>query len=304
MRTNHATLLSFPILILLFISAPGVTQAATLTVSQSCGSALNVTCFTTLSAAISAASGTTSPSIVIEPGTYTDSVTLIDNLPIAGTETARTILRNAGGPAITASGLGTVNISKLTIVSTSVGIQLSGVSSATISNNVFFGNGKATAIEFQGTSSSGTISNNTFFQNLTAISTPPTGILIQSNIFSQNGTALSSPQTTNITYNDFDGNTNNGYTFMPTGETNNPNSIVAATNPIFVAPNSPPPSMDLHLQQGSPCIGNGFNRTDIGAYGGVGADTIPFMISGVALCSPRSGSVSVDWSPNNAYNIC
>ncbi|HXY53284.1 MAG TPA: CFI-box-CTERM domain-containing protein [Nitrospirota bacterium] len=61
--------------------------------------------------------------------------------------------------------------------------------------------------------------------------------------------------------------------------------------------------MDLHLQQGSPCIGNGFSGTDIGAYGGAGADTIPFIISGVALSSPSSGSVSVDWSPNNAYNI-
>ena len=302
MCTKHDILLSFSVLILLFVSLPGVTLAGTLTVSNSCGAAPN--CFSSISAAISAASNTTSPSIVIEPGTYTESVTLtVDNLPISGTETARTILQSASGPAITANNLGSVNISKLTIVSTSVGIQITGVSSATISNNIFFGSGQGTAILFQGTSSSGTVSNNTFLLNQTAISSPPTGINIQSNIFSRNSTALSAALTTNISYNDFDKNTNNGYQFLPSGETNLPNTVVSATNPIFVNPNSPPPSMDLHLQQGSPCIGTGFSGTDIGAYGGTGADTIPFIISGVTLTEPSSGSVSVSWSPNIAYNI-
>ncbi|NTW66443.1 MAG: hypothetical protein HGB21_09095 [Nitrospirae bacterium] len=303
-------LLLFATLTLLCVCIPGVTQATTLTVSKICSSPSSTTCFTTITAAINAAANnTTNDNIIIEPGTYTESITLINNLPISGVETARTILKNPStSPVITANGLTNVSITNLTISSTSVGIQA--VNSAVkISNNIFWGSSQGTAIQIQ-QNSSGEITNNTFFQNQTAISSQ-VDITIQNNIFSSNTTVLSavSPvaQFTKVTYNDFYIYSNLGpFPYVPNDplETNIPNLTFTDANPKFVNPNTTPPDMDLHLQETSPCIGTGFSAVDLGAFGGSGADTIPFMASGVTLTSQSgSGSVTVNWLPNKSYNV-
>jgi hypothetical protein len=303
-------LLSFATLTLLCFCIPSVTQAATLTVSKICSSPSSTTCFTTITAAINAAANnTTNDDIIIEPGTYTESITLINNLPISGIETTRTILKNPStSPVITANGLTNVSITNLTISSTSVGIQA--VNSAVkISNNIFWGSSQGTAIQIQ-QNSSGEITNNTFFQNQTAISSQ-VDIPIQNNIFSSNANMLSaaSPiaQFTKVTYNDFHLNTNLGpfpYDQTSTLETNIPNPFHTDPDPKFITSNVAPPNMDLHLQEGSPCIGTGFSAVDMGAFGGTGADTIPFMVSGVTLTSQSgSGSATVSWLPNKSYNV-
>jgi hypothetical protein len=204
-----SVIFSFSMLTLVFVFSPSATQATTLTVSNLCSGATSTTCFSTLAAAIDAANQQTIDNIIIEPGEYTASVTLIDNLPIAGREAARTILRSDGSNAvITATGLPNVNISNLTISSTTVGIQATN-STINISNNIFWGGTQGTAIQLDGTST-GQITNNTFFQNQTAVSSAA-DITIQNNIFSKNAKALSALniQFTKVTYNLFDTNDEN-----------------------------------------------------------------------------------------------
>lgn len=311
MRKQNVMLSAFAGLALWYVCLPGVTYATTLTVSKVCSNPSSTTCFTTLTSAINAANITTNDNIIIEPGTYTESVTLKNNLPISGTETARTILQNPGSSTavITANGLTSVSISNLTISSTSVGIQAvnSGVK---ISNNIFLGGSQGTAVQLQ-QNSSGEITNNTFYQNQTAISST-VDLMIQNNIFSSNANALSAvglSQFTKVTNNDFYNNTNRGpfpYDQNNNLETNIPNPTYTNPDPIFVDTAKSPPAMDLHVQEGSPCIGTGSGSppVDMGAFGGTGADTIPFIISGVTLTSqPGSGTVTVNWSANKSYDV-
>src|SRR5512143_876301 len=73
---------------------PAVASATTLTVSKTCGTG-DTTCFTTIGGAISFANPTTSSdSIVILPGTYSEQTPIVfkDNLPIRGVETSRTVI--------------------------------------------------------------------------------------------------------------------------------------------------------------------------------------------------------------------
>jgi hypothetical protein len=313
------------------LSYSGAAGAATLTVNQTdptCGgTGTSSTCFTSITAAINAANITSTDTIIVEPGTYVETITLKDNLPISGRDTARTFLQGSGqsGPAplsqaaIIANGLTSVNISKFTIVSTptSGGIQATN-STVNISNNIFLGNTAGTAIQLQGTSS-GSIINNTFFQNQTAISST-VNVTITNNIFSTNGTALSavSPLAafTSVINNCFHINQNNGFVYNQTNdplETNIPSQNHPAFDPMFVNTNATLGPIDLHLKEGSPCIGTGtlgnnsFNGqpSDIGAFGGASSDTIPFIIdkSKVTFTPFPPDSVTVSWPPNNCYVV-
>lgn len=309
MQIKKAVLLLFSLWIVLLFSSPTIVYAATLTVSKSCpASATN--CFASITAAINAANISTLDNIIIEPGTYTESVTLIDNLPITGRETARTILQsNGSNPVITASGLTIVNISNLTIRSIPIGIQVVNSTQVDITNNIFWGGGDGVGIQIQGTSS-GQIVNNTFFDNQTAISST-VDIPITNNIFSENDVALSavSPLTqfTSVSYNIFHNNQNIGFTYDETNplETNIPSNVAGRTvaDPKFVNPNSTPPNMDLHVQEGSAAIGTGLDGRDIGAFGGGDADTIPFIVSGLSVSSSGPDSALVTWSANKSYDV-
>lgn len=316
------------LLIAMFLlSYSGAAGAATLTVNQTdptCGgTGTSSTCFTSITAAVNAANITSADTIIVEPGTYVETIQLKDNLPISGRDTARTFLQGSGSAAIIADGLTSVSISKLTIISTatSVGIQVTNSTSTTvnISNNIFLGrNITGTAIQLQGTPS-GSIINNTFFQTQTAISST-VNVTITNNIFSTNGTALSpvSPLAafTSVTNNCFHLNQNDGFVYNRTNdpvETNIPNQNHPLFDPLFVNTNSALGPIDFHLKEGSPCIGTGalgnnsFNGqpSDIGAFGGASSDTIPFIIdkSKVTLKFDPPDSVTVSWPPNNCYVV-
>ena len=265
--------------------------------TASCSSSSTPPCYTTIQAAIDAAvalnldSATTGIiySVRVEPGTYTENINL-KGITVQGRETARTILSGGGsGTLVTASTSSTGSISNLTFANASLGIDASNnTASFDIRNNIFWE--LTTAVKLQ-SSSNTTIINNVFYLNGTAVSTNEDRV-IKNNIFLSNTTAVSTTATTtNITYNDFFSNTSNGGTFDTT------NIVLFDPKFVDIASN------DFHLQSGSPCINTG-NATDMGAYGGSGTDTIPFMVSGVTSSLDTSTNIiSVSWNANNSYLV-
>jgi hypothetical protein len=253
-------------------------------------------------------------SVVVEPGTYNENVTLKNGVSIRGRETARTILSGGGsGTIITANNISTSTVVKnLTLISATVGIAVTNSSALEIKNNVFRIGSSSTAIT---TSSSATtkIMNNVFHSTGNAISTTTDLTLnIINNIFSNYTTAFSETiATNNILNNLFTGTA--GVNVDTTTKGN-----ITSQDPLFVDPdnqNRP----DFHLMVGTPCkdkgnstAGNdaydGTSPPDIGAYGGTFADTIPYIVSNFAKTDPYDdlahvGAFAIDftWSGNQSY---
>jgi copper-binding protein NosD len=244
---------------------------------------------------------------------YTDTITPISNVPIIGSETARTFLSGGPGPLIAMNGVSNVTIKNFTITG-AVGIAVTNSSSVTIANNIFntFGSGVVnTAVQVQGSPSTAVV-NNTFYRNATAISSND-DILITNNIFFGNYTAVSTAATlSRVTYNAYYGNTFNG--IIPLDVSSLPNSIVTNSNPLFADPDN----YDFHLRSGSPChtygdgnagnpnYPNAFNPAfaDMGAYGGPASDTIPAMVTGLAAAKGvTDNSIALSWSLTSNYQV-
>jgi hypothetical protein len=251
-------------------------------------------------------------SVVVEPGTYGGPITPISNVPIQGRETARVIITGGStGALFTISNVTNITIKNLTIINSGIGISVSNSSQILISANVFQVGTSGIAVQVQNSPTTSII-NNTFYQNGTAITTG-SDILITNNIFSTNGMAISSQGVmTQITYNDYNNNTSNGNITLDTHSI--PNSTTTfTTDPLFVNTTK----RDFHLQENSPC--HMFSGTDagnpnypnavdsatfdMGAYGGLHSDTIPFILSGVKVVFSPPDSATVSWSPNNSYVV-
>lgn len=258
------------------------------------------------------------------PGTYTGGIVLKNNIPVLGREIMRTFVN--GGPsgvAMTANNVTGVTVQNLTFLNAQTGIAVSNASTITITNNVFVGL-SGTAIQISGASSN-FITNNTFYNNAVAVSRASENVFITNNIFSRNQTNISQLSTisaNNITYNDFHPapalGTVTGSNYLP--DTTNPDS-----DPLFVAPTAA--LRDFHLTAGSPCIDRGdpgkfdpysifnsststtpaTNPSDIGAYGGGGAeaDTIPAPVSGITSTATTATpyAIRVDWKASTNYLV-
>lgn len=303
----HLLVVTF--LFFIFI-APKAAMAVDLIVSQTSSTCSQPACYPSIQAAIDYANSfltlptptTTSFRVLVEPGTYGEKIILKSNIPVLGRETAKTILSGGGsGPAVTASAVTSINFKNFTITTASLGISVSNNSSVVIENNVFQVGTSGTAIQIQGSPSTQVV-NNTFYLNGTAISRDADSV-VKNNIFLNNATGISQGAITSqgITYNAFFPITTVG----PQGTNFIPNTLVTLIDPLFVDV----ANFDFHLKAGSPCIDNGdpsitdvidTTRSDIGAYGGVNADTIPFQISSVNA-SLSSGDITVSWNANNSY---
>ncbi|MCK9419945.1 MAG: fibronectin type III domain-containing protein [Nitrospirae bacterium] len=285
-----------------------------------CSTTATPACYRTIQEAIDNANyvisnntGTTvTYSILVEPGTYSEVITLKPGVSIVqGRETARTILNNSGNaPVVTASNLSTAaSFRNFSFINTSTGIVVSNSSSViNITNNVFYGTSGA-AITIQGSASTNVI-NNTFYQNGTAVVRDSASNQITNNIFSNNtvnisGAAFPTNQS-NITYNDFNPAPGEGVITDPYSI---PRQTITNPDPLFVDI-SDISHLDVHLKTGSPCIGNGDpNRCtnqgppcDIGAYGGANADTIPLQVSNITKTT-SSTSTSLTWNANLSYSV-
>jgi hypothetical protein len=262
---------------------------------------------------LTANTGTTvAYSVLVEPGTYNEALTLRPNISVRGRETARTILTGGGtGPVVTADNLAgtTINFQHFTIISASIGIRVSNNSVVNITNNVFEVGTAGTAILVQNAPSTA-VTNNTFFQNGIAVSRDADTVKIINNIFATNQTAIAQGAVatqTNIDSNAFFFNITDGPKgtgFIPNGTT------VTLNDPLFV--NTATGTGDFHLKATSPCIDNGAStindkvdatRSDIGAYGGPDDDTIPFPVQNVTATQSDTSELTVSWSANTDYRI-
>lgn len=265
---------------------------------------------------------TTSFKIIVEPSDtpYSGPISPISNVPISGRETARTFLTGSSNGAIfTLSNIANVTISHFTFLGASVGIDVSTNSSSININNNVFNMDSSSGTGVRVTAPAGVnIINNTFYQNLTAVDTNA-DILITNNIFSSNGTALSSSvPLTQASYNDYHNNTSNGNVILDLNSLPNV-SVPSPADPLFVAP----ASRDFHLLASSPCHSYNEGSTqagnpnypnavdsssfDMGAYGGLSADTVPLPVQSVVASGSTSTappySITVSWAADLNYQV-
>ncbi len=238
--------------------------------------------------------------VLVDPGTYRETITLRSNIVLRGRETARTLLEGEGeNPVITVDGVTDVRISNFTFVDALIGVRISGNADVIIAGNVFDGGGSGTAVMVLDFAAA-QISNNTFYDCGTAISREHDGVGIRNNMFYDNVTAIApAGLTANISYNGFLNNDEDG----PVGTNAMLNRYFRF---ISIA------DRDFHLRSSSEGIDEGDvndtdviygTRADMGAYGGPHADATPFPVSGLNVESDGADSVTVKWAGNFSYLV-
>jgi hypothetical protein len=232
--------------------------------------------------------------ITVEPGTFTETITLSATLPsgvvLRGRETARTILNGT-----LTSNAPSVRISNFSFTGPGPAVRVvSG--GATISANVFRLASGATAIAI--TEATPDILNNLFWRGGVAVDAGSNAITLENNAFYQNSdTLIAEGPGSSISHNAFFG-------VEPFG------ADAVTGDPLFTDPDRG----DYHLRADSPLIDAGAGTDsldgtagDIGAYGGSHAEGRPFPVQGLEIVAVESDGldhrVTLRWAANQWYRL-
>lgn len=262
--------------------------------------------FSTIQAAIDAAEE--SDVVLVEPGRYSENLTLRSGVDVIGRETARTLLEpdDPDVATVTIADATSVRFSNFTLIGSGTAVSVLRSVSVDITNVVFDG-----ASDF-GLASDGSgveVVNNVFFGNAVAISRGETTDEIGNNIFAGNGSAIVTTafgQTfENVRSNCFFANGD-----LPSDSEGEAGVGAVFGDPRFVAPEA----RDFHLREDSPCIdiGRGLDvidatPADAGAYGGEFADAFPFPVAeptlGVSGNESAGFQIDISWTANESYLV-
>jgi hypothetical protein len=286
----------FPLL-LIAGALPLEVRAATLVVP---------TQFPKIQAAIDAAQSL--DQVVVEPGTYTENLTLRSGVDVIGSEPAQTFLQpqTSTQPTVLIRLANNLRFSNFTLTGASTAISVATSTGVQITNSVFH---SASGIAIDSASSSAQITNNVFFSNSIAIRRDSTLVAITNNIFRSNAVTLRNngaliDVSTNVTANCWSNNAD----LLVGGVDGGYGTQITLGDPLFVAEMGG----DYHLKQGSPCIdvGQGTDAidnsvADLGAYGGPYADATPLPVTGVTLtdASAAAPAIAVTWAANLSYLV-
>jgi len=263
--------------------------------------------YPTIQAAINAAAA--GDTVLIEPGTYTENITMASEVVVRGRETARTLLGpSTGGVTVLMQGIGNATLANLTIVDSSVGVRVVNGADLGITNVVFDGaTDVAVDIDLSATVD---VEHCVFFENAVAIRRLSGNPAIVNNVFAANTVTLASPldvPASNIEFNGFFDNDD-----LKQGDIDTAlGTDFTLGDPRFVDVGA----RDFHLRSGSPAIDAGTGTdvidgtvADLGAHGGEDADTVPFPVAGVRLsnasaASPPPFAIAVSWTANLDYRV-
>jgi hypothetical protein len=247
--------------------------------------------------------------ILVEPGTYSENLSLRSQIDLAGSEAARTIIEPAdsAAPVITIGSATDVHVSNLTLPNATTAVSTT-FSTEIIISNIIFRDAADVAIDIDNNSEVEVV-NNVFFANESAIQRTSANVGVVNNIFRDNGVTISSDLDLIDNNLNVDSNcwSNNADLLVGGIDTSYGTNAVTG-NPELVDSEAG----DFHLRQGSPCIdiGSGTDiidgtQADAGAYGGDFADSAPFPVAEPTLRGTASPTVeiTVSWLANLGYLV-
>ena len=262
--------------------------------------------FATIQAAIDAAQPL--DQVLVQPGTYTENLTLRTGVDVIGVEAALTVIQpqTSAQPTVLIRLASNLHFSNFTLIGATTAISIAGSTGVLITNVVFE---SASTIAVDSTTSTAQITNNVFFDNAIAIRRDSNLVMVTNNIFRSNTATLRNngallDVSTNVVANCWSNNAD----LLVGGVDGGYGTQITLGDPLFVAESSG----DYHLKQGSPCIDVGQGTdvidnsvADLGAYGGPFADALPMPVTGVALkdASATTPAITVSWAANLSYLV-
>jgi hypothetical protein len=252
--------------------------------------------------------------VEVDIGTYRENIVLRSNISVRGIETARTFLRAQDDslPVVEANDVENVLLANFTFIDSTDGV-LTTNSRITLASNVFDSLSGTAVTVGVGLLADVEIINNVFWNNNVSIDRFVPLASAINNIFAENTSTLVSGGSDfvdpnfDVSYNCFYRNTN-PTDRAPDGELGT-NSQTG--NPLFTAV----ANRDFHLKQDSVCIDAGVGVdiiddtvADMGAYGGIFADAIPYLVpeptaTNTSTSAPVVYNIKVDWQANLAYLV-